>query len=137
MSFESLYPFLYEDKTDLNAVLEQVRASTVAKASEIAELRTTIVQQDGVKLEECARDAAERFRDGGRLFAFGNGGSATDAQQLATLFLNPGTGTPLPAFGLANDTAIVTAASNGSAVRRPAVSTNVLSMPRGVTCEIR
>jgi D-sedoheptulose 7-phosphate isomerase len=112
MSFESLYPFLYEDKTDLNAVLEQVRASTVAKASEIAELRTTIVQQDGVKLEECARDAAERFRDGGRLFAFGNGGSATDAQQLATLFLNPGTGTPLPAFGLANDTAIVTALCN-------------------------
>ena len=45
--------------------------------------------------------------------AFGNGGSATDAQQLATLFLDPGGGVPaLPAFGLANDTAVVTALCN-------------------------
>ena len=43
-----------------------------------------------------------RFLAGGRLFAFGNGGSATDAQQLATLFLHPDGGVPaLPAFGLA------------------------------------
>ncbi len=56
---------------------------------------------------------AARFAAGGRLFAFGNGGSATDAQQLATLFLNPGEGTPpLPAFGLANDTSVVTALCN-------------------------
>ena len=40
----------------------------------------------------CAREAAARFAAGGRLLAFGNGGSATDAQQLATLFLNPGGG---------------------------------------------
>ena len=34
-------------------------------------------------------------------------------QQLATLFLNPGNGTPpLPAFGLANDTSVVTALCN-------------------------
>jgi len=49
----------------------------------------------------------------GGLFAFGNGGSATDAQQLATLFLNPGDGAPpLPALGLANDTSVVTALCN-------------------------
>jgi D-sedoheptulose 7-phosphate isomerase len=60
---------------------------------------------------------AARFAAGGRLFAFGNGGSATDAAQLATLFLNPGDGAagavlPLPAFGLANDTSVVTALCN-------------------------
>jgi D-sedoheptulose 7-phosphate isomerase len=108
MSIESLYPFLYEDKSDLNAVLEQVRASTVAKIAEIAELRATIAKQDGARLEACASEAAQRFRNGGRLLAFGNGGSATDAQQLATLFLSNG----LPAVALGNDTAIVTALCN-------------------------
>jgi D-sedoheptulose 7-phosphate isomerase len=108
MSIESLYPFLYKNESDLEAVLEQVRASTVAKAAEIAELRATIVKQDGARLEACANEAAQRLGAGGRLFAFGNGGSATDAQQLATLFLCDGS----PAFALGNDTAIVTALCN-------------------------
>ena len=112
-AMESLYPFLYADSADLSVVLEQVRASTAAKAEEILELRRVISARDGARLAECAREAAERFRAGGRLFAFGNGGSATDAQQLATLFLHPGDGLPaLPAFGLANDTSVVTALCN-------------------------
>ena len=112
-AMESLYPFLYSDSSDLSAVLAQVRDSTVAKAQEIGELRRTVAARDGARLADCARAAAARFGAGGRLFAFGNGGSATDAQQLATLFLNPGGGfPPLPAFGLANDTSVVTALCN-------------------------
>ena len=112
-AMQALYPFLYADKTDLSAVLEQVRASTVAKAGEIGDLRRVIGDRDGARLERCAGEAAARFAAGGRLFAFGNGGSATDAAQLATLFLNPGAGArPLPAFGLANDTSVVTALCN-------------------------
>jgi D-sedoheptulose 7-phosphate isomerase len=112
-AMESLYPFLYSGTTDLAAVLEQVRASTVAKTGEIIELRRVISERDGSRLGMCARDVAARFAAGGRLFAFGNGGSATDAQQLATLFLNPGgEARPLPAFGLANDTSVVTALCN-------------------------
>jgi len=112
-AMEALYPFLYADSADLPAVLEEVRASTAAKAEEILELRRVISARDGARLAECARRAAGRFVAGGRLFAFGNGGSATDAQQLATLFLHPGGGArPLPAFGLANDTAVVTALCN-------------------------
>jgi D-sedoheptulose 7-phosphate isomerase len=115
--FESLYPFLYSDTSDLSAVLTQVRDSTVAKAQEIEELRRTVAARDGARLADCARAVATRFGAGGRLFAFGNGGSATDAQQLATLFLNPGLiegrdVLPLPAFGLANDTSVVTALCN-------------------------
>jgi D-sedoheptulose 7-phosphate isomerase len=116
-AMESLYPFLYSDTSDLSAVLDQVRASTVAKAAEIAGLRRAVADRDGARIAECAREAAARFGAGGRLFAFGNGGSATDAQQLATLFLNPGpidgrAAPPLPAFGLANDTSVVTALCN-------------------------
>jgi D-sedoheptulose 7-phosphate isomerase len=118
-AMESLYPFLYADSSDLSAVLEQVRASTAAKAEEILRLRRVISARDGARLADCARQAAARFRAGGRLFAFGNGGSATDAQQLATLFLHPvphaggdGDVPALPAFGLANDTSVVTALCN-------------------------
>ena len=112
-SMESLYPFLYSGTTDLDAVLEQVRQSTVAKAGEIIELRRVIGARDGARLMACAADAAARFAAGGRLLAFGNGGSATDAQQLAALFLNPGgTGRPLPALGLASDISVVTALCN-------------------------
>jgi D-sedoheptulose 7-phosphate isomerase len=112
-AMESLYPFLYSGTSDLPAVLGQVRASTLAKIQEIAELRREVGARDGARIADCARRAAGRFAAGGRLFAFGNGGSATDAAQLATLFLNPGgDARPLPAFGLANDTSVVTALCN-------------------------
>jgi D-sedoheptulose 7-phosphate isomerase len=112
-SVESLYPFLYAGKTDVSAVLEQVRASTIAKVSEIIELRRAVRDADGSRLLACAREMADRFAAGGRLLAFGNGGSATDAQQLVTMFLDPGgTATPLPALGLASDPSVLTALSN-------------------------
>jgi D-sedoheptulose 7-phosphate isomerase len=112
-AMESLYPFLYAGKGDLPAVLEQVRASTAAKAAEIRELRQVIAGRDGARIARCAHEMAARFTAGGRLFAFGNGGSATDAQQIVTLFLHPGGGArALPALGLANDTSVVTALCN-------------------------
>ena len=112
-AMEALYPFLYSGTSDLAGVLAEVRASTVAKTEEIIELRRLVAAREGTRLASCAEDMAARFAAGGRLFAFGNGGSATDAQQLATLFLNPGEGkTPMPAFGLANDTSVVTALCN-------------------------
>jgi D-sedoheptulose 7-phosphate isomerase len=110
---ESLYPFLYAGHTDLAAVLEEARRSTVAKAAEIMELRAVIAGRDGARLAACARDLAARFAAGGRLLAFGNGGSATDAQQVVTCFLNPGAAArPLPALGLSTDISVVTALAN-------------------------
>jgi len=112
-SIESLYPFLYSGTTDLSAVLDQVRQSTVAKATEITGLRRIVRDAEGARLLACAQEMARRFAAGGRLLAFGNGGSATDAQQLATLFLHPGgTARPLPALSLASDASVLTALSN-------------------------
>jgi D-sedoheptulose 7-phosphate isomerase len=109
----ALYPFLYADSGDVAAVLEQVRRSTVDKVREIVELRTAVLHRDGARLLECAAAMAERFGRGGRLLAFGNGGSSTDAQDLASLFLSPAGGErPLPAIGLTNDIAVITALSN-------------------------
>ena len=109
----SLYPFLYADTSDVDAVIEQVRRSTVDKAHEIIELRASVLAADGTKLLDCAAEMAERFAAGARLLGFGNGGSSTDAQDLVSLFLSPvGDTRPLPAFSLTSDIAVITALSN-------------------------
>ncbi|HJW35231.1 MAG TPA: SIS domain-containing protein [Actinomycetes bacterium] len=117
---ESLYPFLYSGTSDLDDVLDQVRRSTVDKAAEIVELRRLTVRRDAARLADCARAMARSFTGGGRLFAFGNGGSSTDAQAVATTFLHPrldrgqgrGRARPLPAVSLTDDVAVVTALAN-------------------------
>lgn len=112
-SMEALYPFLYAGRTDLAAVLDQATASSEAKAREVLDLRAEVAARYASSLTACATDAAARFAAGGRLLTFGNGGSATDAQQIASLFLYPGPGLPpLPAIGLAGDTAVLTSLSN-------------------------
>ncbi|OPG03784.1 SIS domain-containing protein [Microbispora sp. GKU 823] len=114
---EALYPFLYSGSTDLDAVMTSVRQSTVEKVDEIVTLRRTVLERDGERIAACAEAMAEAFAAGARLFAFGNGGSSTDAQDVATLFMNPGhmnggTARPLPAFALTADIAVVTALAN-------------------------
>jgi D-sedoheptulose 7-phosphate isomerase len=110
---ESLYPFLYSGGSDIDDVLDQVRRSTVDKAAEIVELRRLTVRRDAGRLADCARAMARSFAGGGRLFAFGNGGSSTDAQAVATTFLHPrADGRALPALSLTDDVAVVTALAN-------------------------
>lgn len=110
---QALYPFLYSDTSDVERVLEQVRRSTVDKTREIIALREVVLARDVERLGECAERMAERFAAGGRLLTFGNGGSSTDAQDLAAVFLSPaGDARPLPAFCLTNDIAVITALSN-------------------------
>jgi D-sedoheptulose 7-phosphate isomerase len=112
-SVESLYPFLYAGGADLDAVLEQVSRSTVAKVRDIADLREQVLERERDRLAACAEAMARRFAAGGKLLAFGNGGSSTDAQDVASLFLHPPAGRrPLPALSLTADIAVVTALSN-------------------------
>jgi D-sedoheptulose 7-phosphate isomerase len=112
-ALSSLYPFLYAGSSDVDAVLEQVRESTVAKAAEITALRDEVRRADRARLSACARAMAARFDAGARLFSFGNGGSSTDAADMATQLMSPPPGVrPLPAFALNGDIAVVTALSN-------------------------
>jgi D-sedoheptulose 7-phosphate isomerase len=113
---QALYPFLYSDESRLaavDAVIEHVRRSTVDKAREIIQLRSLVMENDGDRLMAAAEAMAQRFNTGGRLLAFGNGGSSTDAQDLASLFLSPSPDMPsLPALCLTNDIAVITALCN-------------------------
>jgi D-sedoheptulose 7-phosphate isomerase len=100
-----LYPFLGAEEHDLDSVLADVRASTLRKGRDVMELRRGI---DPAAIERCAAAIRERLERGGRLIAFGNGGSSTDAQDLAGDALARG----WPAVALTNDVATVTAVGN-------------------------
>jgi D-sedoheptulose 7-phosphate isomerase len=101
-----LYPFQGSgERADLDAVLRDVEASTLEKAGEVTALRSVI---DTGQVARVAYTLRERLEAGGRLLAFGNGGSATDAQDLATDSLARG----WSAVALNNDGATVTAVAN-------------------------
>lgn len=110
---ESLYPFLYSDASNVDSVLAEVRRSTEEKAAEIIALREEVFDLHADRLVACAEAMAASFTAGRKLFAFGNGGSSTDAQDVVNTFLHPGaSGRPLPALSLTGDIAVLTALSN-------------------------
>jgi D-sedoheptulose 7-phosphate isomerase len=100
-----LYPFLDEREDDLEPVLAHVRASTLLKGEQVSALRRAI---DPHQVERCATAIRARLDAGGRLLAFGNGGSSTDAQDVAIDWSVAG----WPAHALTDDVATVTAIAN-------------------------
>ena len=115
------YPFLFEGgRANIEDVLAQVRHSTLEKCREVIALRRATLESSGVQIVAAGRAMAQAFINGATLFAFGNGGSATDAQDLVTELLNPSLASfapfpdwsPLPAIALTNDIAVVTAVAN-------------------------
>ena len=84
-----LYPFLSESQTDLEPVVDDVRASALLKAEEIGALREQTLTDNRDELTAAAAALRASFEAGGRLLAFGNGGSATDAMDVAADFRVP------------------------------------------------
>jgi D-sedoheptulose 7-phosphate isomerase len=106
-----LYPFLAEAETDLAGVLREVKGSILAKTEDIIRLRAASC--DPSALVDTASLIAERIESGGKILVFGNGGSATDAQDLVGDLVAPPAGlSPIPAISLTNDAAVVTAVGN-------------------------
>ena len=109
------YPFLFEGgKSSIEDVLAQVRHSTLEKCREVIALRRATLESSAEHIVAAGRAMARAFINGATLFAFGNGGSTTDAQDLVTELLNPPfpDWSPLPAIALTNDIAVVTAVAN-------------------------
>ena len=107
-----LYPFLDAEERDQGSLLTDLAASARAKATESAALRTATLAASADLVATAAAEMARRFIAGGRLFAFGNGGSSTDSATLAGLFAHPPLHAPLPAWSLTADQAILTALGN-------------------------
>jgi D-sedoheptulose 7-phosphate isomerase len=110
-----LYPFLAEREHDLDAVLEDVRASALMKAEEVQQLRSATLLDNSDVLGEAAAALRASLGQGHRLLALGNGGSATDAMDVVADFVSPPASfewPPRPAIDLTADTAIITAIAN-------------------------
>ena len=108
-----LYPFLAERETDLDGVLGDVRASVLAKAQEIADLRERTVRAGRSELVAAAAALRDAFAAGGTLHVFGNGGSATDAADAVADFRFPPHNWPARrALDLTEDSGILTALAN-------------------------
>jgi D-sedoheptulose 7-phosphate isomerase len=107
-----LYPFIEGDETDSSALLVDLARSAQEKWGQSTTLRATTLEQSQSQIQQIAVAMADRFAAGGRLFAFGNGGSATDADGVAQLYTQPPWGTPLAARSLVEDHAVLTALSN-------------------------
>ncbi len=107
-----LYPFIEQDEWDRDALLDDLARSAESKAILSEDLRRATLAVLAPELSATARALADRFLAGGRLFAFGNGGSSTDAAGLVALFSRPPWGRALPARSLAADQALLTALAN-------------------------
>jgi D-sedoheptulose 7-phosphate isomerase len=108
-----LYPFLERQETDVASVVEDVRRSILMKSEEVAALRIQSLTEGRDELMAAAAALRARFDVGGKLLAFGNGGSATDAADAVADFHDAPQGWPSrPALDLAGDSAILTALAN-------------------------
>jgi len=107
-----LYPFIEGDERDAGPLLLDLARSAAGKHELSLALRTAVMASAGETLAAAADAMAMAFAAGGRLFSFGNGGSATDAASLAALFARPPSGRALPARCLADDPAVLTALAN-------------------------
>jgi D-sedoheptulose 7-phosphate isomerase len=109
-----LYPFLDERTGDeLGSVVADVRASALAKAEEVGALREQTLREGRSELVAAAAALARGFGDGATLYAFGNGGSATDAMDVVADFRAAPQGWPARgAVDLSADSAILTALAN-------------------------
>jgi D-sedoheptulose 7-phosphate isomerase len=108
-----LYPFLEPRAAGLEALVHDVARSVVLKATEVTALRVRTFEEGGAAIAAAAAALAEALDGGGKLLAFGNGGSATDAMDVVADFRAAPQGLRrLPALDLTEDAAILTALAN-------------------------
>ena len=106
-----LYPFLGEQENDLEAVVDDVRRSVLAKAAEVGELRAqTLTENRDAAGRRGGRRCAATSTPAAALLALGNGGSATDAMDVVADFARRPAAAR--ALDLTEDAAILTAIAN-------------------------
>jgi len=108
-----LYPFLGQEKQETGGLLAEVAASIQMKVRDDAGLRTGLALEEAEQIGSAAQAIYERVQRGGKLILFGNGGSATDANDWAIDCVLPPLGyRPVPAVSLALEPANITAVAN-------------------------
>jgi D-sedoheptulose 7-phosphate isomerase len=107
-----LYPFLGKGQQPLEEVVREVQGSMRQKMQEVNSLRTAAASEANA-ISQIAVAVAERLEQGGKLITFGNGGSATDANDLVSDCVDPPPGFgAIPAVSLSAEPANITAIAN-------------------------
>jgi D-sedoheptulose 7-phosphate isomerase len=110
---EFLYPFLGREKQPTGDVIAEVAASIQMKVADDTRLRAQMAREQAEQIGSATAAISERLRRGGKLIIFGNGGSATDANDWAIDCIAPPAGwKPIPAVSLALEPANITAIAN-------------------------
>jgi D-sedoheptulose 7-phosphate isomerase len=108
-----LYPFLGAQEQRLEGVVEEVQGSMLQKMEEVNGMRAAVAETEANAISEIVAVISERLGGGGKIIAFGNGGSATDANDLVVDCVAPPPGfESVPAVSLAAEPANVTAVAN-------------------------
>jgi D-sedoheptulose 7-phosphate isomerase len=108
-----LYPFLGKEKQATFEVVTEVADSIQMKVRDDAILRTRVAQEEAEKIGSAVSAMRERLERGGKLITFGNGGSATDANDWAIDCVAPPAGyRSIPAISLAMEPANLSAIAN-------------------------
>jgi D-sedoheptulose 7-phosphate isomerase len=108
-----LYPFLGKGRQPLEEVVRDVQGSMLQKMQEVNGLRIAAAESEAEAISQIAVAVAERLERGGKLITFGNGGSATDANDLVSDCVDPPPGFgAIPAVSLSAEPANITAVAN-------------------------
>jgi D-sedoheptulose 7-phosphate isomerase len=108
-----LYPFLGKGVQPLEEVVKDVQGSMLQKMQETNRLRAAAAESEAAVISEIAAAISERLDRGGKIITFGNGGSATDANDLVADCVDPPSGFgSIPAVSLSAESANITAIAN-------------------------
>jgi D-sedoheptulose 7-phosphate isomerase len=108
-----LYPFLGKAKQETLDVVAEAATSIQMKVHDDALLRAQVSREEAEKIGNAILAVRERIWRGGKLIIFGNGGSATDANDLAIdCFCPPPGYHPIPAISLSMEPANISAIAN-------------------------
>jgi D-sedoheptulose 7-phosphate isomerase len=110
---EFLYPFLGREKQGTDNLVAEVANSIQMKVRDDALLRERVAREQSEQISATAHAIQERLQRGGKLILFGNGGSATDANDWAIDCVLPPSGyRAVPAVSLSMEPANITAVAN-------------------------
>jgi D-sedoheptulose 7-phosphate isomerase len=108
-----LYPFLGQEKQETRELTSEVAASIGMKVLDDSKLRERVASEQAEQIASAAQAIHERVLRGGKVILFGNGGSATDANDWAIDCVLPPSGyRPVPAVSLSLEPANITAVAN-------------------------
>lgn len=108
-----LYPFLGQEKQGTADAMGEVANSILMKVADDAKLREQVAAEESEQISNAASAIFDCVGRGGKLIIFGNGGSATDANDWAIDCVSPPAGYhPVPAVSLSLEPANISAIAN-------------------------